>query len=438
MQPHTPTPANIQPSRREFLKKAGILTGGILALGLPLPLRQASSALAAAPPSDSVRYALDLGGQIAGPIISLDSGFTSGQVVEGRLGQSLSSKKHLDTIVPEDVFLECRNNMTKDFYLWIQQALGEQAPKRSGGILTMSMGNQLLDRQMFTDAFITEVTFPALDRTSTTQASIGLKLKPRQWSYQSGGSQIAFPTGVNLGGWLSSHFRVGISGLESACAHIVKVDSLVWKQSLSMAQDRLSFTSGPIQTPNLVVTLPRTQAGPFTEWFKQFVINGKSSDSDERSGSLEFLAPDQQTVLFKLNFEHLGIFRMSPIPPSPTNATPLVKVEMYCETLRLTEFPSPGPAQTPLTPAMVLGVYRHNPVQNAWHEGSITQEGATLRWTNKAGATWRLVPDLANQRLLAEGPDNPYAQYGSKEFKLIMENGFIKGFAFGGGTYLKQ
>jgi hypothetical protein len=84
---------------------------------------------------------------------------------------------------------------------------------------------------------------------------------------------------------------------------------------------------------------------------------------------------------------------------------------------------------------MALGAYQHNPVQNDWHIGLITQDSAGLRWTNKAGVSWRLTPDLANQRLLAQGSDNPYSAQGLSEFNLIVSNGQITGFTFAGGTY---
>ncbi|MDH5585243.1 MAG: RICIN domain-containing protein [Nitrospirota bacterium] len=87
-----------------------------------------------------------------------------------------------------------------------------------------------------------------------------------------------------------------------------------------------------------------------------------------------------------------------------------------------------------VTVDMVPGDYQHNPVQNNWHIGSIKKDGTGLRWTNKAGASWHLTPDLANQRLLT-GTDNPYYAQGQREFKLVISNGQITGFTFAGGTY---
>ena len=62
--------------------------------------------------------------------------------------------------------------------------------------------------------------------------------------------------------------------------------------------------------------------------------------------------------------------------------------------------------QPQFTIAMVLGEYRFHPFQNNWHIGWIERDGAGLRWRNKAGAKWRLTPDLANKRLRT-GPDTP-------------------------------
>jgi len=144
-------------SRREFLTKTALLTGGILAFGLPLPPRQSRSAFAAITQSAAIRYALGLDGQIAGPIASLESGFTSGQVVEQTVTQSPYPKKHLAAIVYEDIAIECGNTMSPAFYAWIQQALAGQVPRRSGGILTTNLANQIIDRKDFADAVLTEV-----------------------------------------------------------------------------------------------------------------------------------------------------------------------------------------------------------------------------------------------------------------------------------------
>jgi hypothetical protein len=99
----------------------------------------------------------------------------------------------------------------------------------------------------------------------------------------------------------------------------------------------------------------------------------------------------------------------------------------------------------------VVGTYRHEPVQNDWHIGTLTAETADgrrrLRWTNKAGATWVLRPDLANG-LLHTGPDCPYFDPKAPEarpfrirLKRDAQGGWLgepEGFVFQGGLYVRQ
>jgi len=96
--------------------------------------------------------------------------------------------------------------------------------------------------------------------------------------------------------------------------------------------------------------------------------------------------------------------------------------------------------------ADVLGSYHHDPVQNDWHVGTITQfAGDTLVWTNDAGVSWLLQAELEDGELLT-GPDCPYYDPpdGTK-FEIVLERdamgdltSVVRGFSFGGGIYEKQ
>lgn len=83
--------------------------------------------------------------------------------------------------------------------------------------------------------------------------------------------------------------------------------------------------------------------------------------------------------------------------------------------------------------AAIVGTYVHSPVQNAWHEGTITRSGTQFRWTNKAGASWLLTPDYA-AGVLRTAADNPYHEKYPhlRAFKLVIVNGYLQGFDFGG------
>lgn len=96
----------------------------------------------------------------------------------------------------------------------------------------------------------------------------------------------------------------------------------------------------------------------------------------------------------------------------------------------------------------LIGEYRQEPVQNDWHIGALSRETVEgqpmLRWTNKAGATWILKPDLA-KGLLRTGPDCPYydpAVPDRTAFRLVLRRDRdgnwlpeVEGFSFQGGLY---
>jgi hypothetical protein len=85
----------------------------------------------------------------------------------------------------------------------------------------------------------------------------------------------------------------------------------------------------------------------------------------------------------------------------------------------------------------VIGTYRRMPVQNGYHTGSLALapgSTGTLVWTNAAGVSWTLTPDLARQRLLT-GADNPYQSSGIQDFTLAFQGNELVGFRFGNELY---
>jgi len=333
--PHTP-------SRREFLTKGALLAGGAMIFGIPFLTGKTRLAYAAqqsrAPQAG--QYALVLDGQFVGLLKSVESGFISGNIITQQSGPNQNFLgKALGGITYEDISIHCGGNMESGFYQWIQASMNSQANQMNGTILKTDMNYQVIDEKVFQNAIITEVAFPALDGGSNAPYSFNVTFKPQQTLFQAGsGAQIPAQGQTFGGNLLSSHYRLNIQGLESACAFVTRIEPLVWKRPLVQAQTGNAYNAGaqPVETPNLVITLPASQAGPFSQWFHNFVVQGQAGNEEEKPGILELLAPDLQQVLFTISFGHLGIFRMSPVPSSGVQES-LVKVEMYCETMQFAQ-----------------------------------------------------------------------------------------------------
>ena len=89
----------------------------------------------------------------------------------------------------------------------------------------------------------------------------------------------------------------------------------------------------------------------------------------------------------------------------------------------------------------ILGDYHRLPIENPWHEGTIAlKDGAQrllLQWTNKAGVSWDLTPDLEKGVLLT-GASNPYYETGAREFELDVRDGEVVGFWFNNEHYVRE
>jgi hypothetical protein len=89
----------------------------------------------------------------------------------------------------------------------------------------------------------------------------------------------------------------------------------------------------------------------------------------------------------------------------------------------------------------LLGTYQRLPVENPWHKGTITpleeSDEPHLKWTNRAGVSWELIPDL-ERGVLVTGEDNPYYDSGAREFELEMRDGAVTGFWFGSEHFVRE
>jgi hypothetical protein len=93
----------------------------------------------------------------------------------------------------------------------------------------------------------------------------------------------------------------------------------------------------------------------------------------------------------------------------------------------------------------VMGEFRREPVQNNWHIGRIEPSGSGLKWTNNAGVSWLLSPDLLEGELLT-GPDCPYyAPPNGTKFSIVLKRdgmgdltNEVEGFSFSGEIYTQQ
>jgi hypothetical protein len=286
----------------------------------------------------SNKFFLDLGhGDPGGWLLSAEGGMASTEPVQERLAGGHPVRKHAGNVKVEDITVTCGTAMSEKFYQWIQKSINYQSMRQDGAIITTNMDFKEIVRQNFYETLLAEVSLPAVDASSKDAAKFTLKMSPEytETKYSNGTqAQTASIVAAPQKRWQVANFKFSVDGMD--CARTHKVEALNIKQNIveNTIGERLIFQKEPAQIdfPNVVFTLPERVADPWYKWYDDFVCKGNSAPSFEKSGQLEYLAPDCHTILFIVQFYNLGIIKYTPDKLDiGTEKTRSVKIEMYCE-----------------------------------------------------------------------------------------------------------
>jgi hypothetical protein len=258
-------------------------------------------------------------------------------VVVEKPGPDFIAHKHLGKPRYEDITINCRTEMSNIFYDWVKGTLDRTNPQKSGAIVEYDFDYNEVSRLNFTTAFITETCFPTLDSASQDAGTMTIKLTAGSTSKTAGKSgratKYTIPGGVSQKNWRLSNFQLTIDGLD--CPYVNKVAAITVKQMV-VRVDQL--TSGKVpafqEVSNVVVTLVEAHAQAFYDWHEDFVIRGNNGQSQEKKGTLTYLAPNRRDVLFTLTLTNLGIFKLaSQEVEARSDKIRLVTAQMYCDAI---------------------------------------------------------------------------------------------------------
>src|SRR5262245_46113955 len=110
-----------QPSRREFLTRAGLMAGGMALFGLPAFRPQPTAAAVLDQRGYSTAtYALELDGMLIDTLRTADGGFPKADVIlepPGATGPFV--RKHIGNLKYQDIVMQCDPDMPKPLFDWI-------------------------------------------------------------------------------------------------------------------------------------------------------------------------------------------------------------------------------------------------------------------------------------------------------------------------------
>jgi phage tail-like protein len=339
-------------TRRQFL---GTVLPGAVAAGAGLTVWQPSRSLAAeaqqptAPnpgPAPAViggpraygpsKFGLELDGQFAGWINSAEGGDATADVVLEKMGADHIQHKHIAGVKYEDITVNCGTGMSKNFYDWIKASFDKQFLSKSGAIVGYDYSARANSRLEWTNGFITEIGFPALDASSKDAGKMTIKISPSRTRMVTGGQGVPGVKQAIQKKWLSANFRLQLAGCQTASTRVSKVEAITLKilhttnPGVVMKAPGIEAVQWDIS--NLAFATAEGFAAELYQWHQDFVIMGNNGRDKERGGTLAYLTPDMKESLFTLTFRGLGIFKLAPeTVAAGTAGIPRVRAEMYCE-----------------------------------------------------------------------------------------------------------
>jgi phage tail-like protein len=287
--------------------------------------------------TSAARYSLELNGASMGFVESFEGGNATADVVVESPNADGIAHKHLANIRYEEIVLTCGASISQPFYDWLASSLNNKPTRQNGAVVAYDSNLTEAWRLNFFNAFVSEVGFPALDGSSKDAATLCVKLAAEYTRRVTTSAGKAAATGSlsqkAKQSWSLSNFRLAIDGLN--CERVSRIEAVTVTQQLTQtpagAGRTYQLLPSHLQVSNLVITLPDdSNAADFYDWHQSFVIEGNNGQNQEKSGTIALLSANLKDVLFTLQFNNLGIFRLDPFKAS-AEAISQIQAEMYCE-----------------------------------------------------------------------------------------------------------
>lgn len=271
---------------------------------------------------------------------SVDGGYMGHSVVDEPIGAENTRIKHAAVADVEPISIEVGMAGAGSILRWIQDSWNRNYQTRSGQINHANFNMETVFEHEFSDALITETTFPTLDGASKEAAYLKVKFQPRAVASHKGkGEKLAAPFGHKQKQWLCSAFRFEIDGIDDAI-YTNKLESFTIKQSVKKAfygnMRGIEITPTKVEFPNLSGTISLAKADGILDWYEQYIVKGKKDPRAQRSGSISFLSPDRKQVLFRIALTNVGILKAG-VQQSTANSDQIkrVKFELYVGSMTL-------------------------------------------------------------------------------------------------------
>jgi hypothetical protein len=276
-------------------------------------------------------FELQLDGHVTTAYLrSVDGGYPRASVVEEAFGAAHHRARHLATADIEPITLELGLSGARDVLHWIRASWRREIDRRSGQISHADFDLRATLDHEFTDALITETTFPTLDGSAKEPAYLKCKLQPERIAIRAApvGRRVRAADTPHQKRWTPAAFRLvldGIAGVE----RVARIESFAIKQNVKMlrvgAHRDVQLEPTRVDFPALTCTLALADAGGVLAWYERSVVADRAT-AVETTGAIELLTPDRAATLLRLDLYEVGIHHLQ-VAASTANADAIKRVK---------------------------------------------------------------------------------------------------------------
>jgi hypothetical protein len=268
-----------------------------------------------------------------------DGGDIVGTVVEQPDPAGGSVKKHISAPTIEPIRAAIQPGQFDKFLR--EQLTGKPSPV-NGAVIHSSYDRKVVGQTDFSNAVLTELQLPVLDGTSKEPCTLGITLEPESVrNAKSTGGAVSAAMDSKQKSVLASNFRVQMPGLTTT--RVRKIDPITLRRKsaanqIGEARDYQKSGLGPWTVSNVILYVPESDAQSFLQWHEQFVVQGKNSDDQEKSMTIDVMDASTKNAVLTLQLDNVGIVSAKREGgEAGSEQITTVRVEMYAERATLTK-----------------------------------------------------------------------------------------------------
>jgi hypothetical protein len=282
--------------------------------------------------SSHFHFAID--GQESFLVKSFEGGLPKGNTVEEPIGTTLHVIKHLTTFEIEPLTVELGMQDGLPMLKWIRDSWTTNYCRKNGSVKLADFNLKNVKEYQFSNALITETTFPTLDASAKEGAMLKVKIQPEDALLSAGDSnqivaQMKAFQKQKL--WITSNFELDLKGYDTR--GISKIDGFTVKQgvkSYSTGRNRYPFWEPTkLVFPDISVYMAMAHAESMLGWYQKTCEDRNTDPKLQTTGSIFYLDPTLSRHVFEIKLTGVGLKGMTIDKAERGDSPRRIKFDLY-------------------------------------------------------------------------------------------------------------